>query len=51
MYDKAEVPQDIESLNRENRELTRLLESSQEAFYRTDLEGCLTFVKGSACFA
>src|SRR5882672_9607323 len=47
MYDKTEVPQDIESLNREIRELTRLLESSQDVFYRTDLEGRLTFVTPS----
>jgi PAS domain S-box-containing protein len=47
MHDKAELPGDVESLNREIRELTRLLESSQDVFYRTDLQGRLTFITPS----
>lgn len=47
MYDKAELPQDTESLNREIRELTRLLENSQDVFYRTDIQGRLTFITPS----
>jgi PAS domain S-box-containing protein len=47
MYDRAEIPQDIDSLKKEIRELTRLLESSQDVFYRTDLQGRLTFVTPS----
>jgi len=47
MDDKPKVSQDIESLNKEIRELTRLLESSQDVFYRTDFEGRLTFITPS----
>ncbi|HET9130470.1 MAG TPA: PAS domain S-box protein, partial [Terriglobia bacterium] len=47
MNDKEQGSQEIESLNREIQELTRLLESSQDVFYRTDLEGRLTFITPS----
>ena len=47
MDDKLQLSQDIENLNKEIRELTRLLESSQDVFYRTDLEGRLTFITPS----
>ena len=47
MNDKPQGSQEIESLNREIQELTRLLESSQDVFYRTDLDGRLTFITPS----
>jgi PAS domain S-box-containing protein len=47
MDDKPPVSQDLESLNREIWKLTRLLDSSQDVFYRTDVEGRLTFITPS----
>jgi len=47
MDDKAQDSQDIERLSREVREFTRLLESSQDVFYRTDQQGRLTFITPS----
>jgi len=47
MDELAELHQNVEGLGRELRELTRLLESSQDVFYRTDAQGRLTFITPS----
>ena len=42
-----ELQQKAERLEREVRELSSLMESSQDVFYRTDMEGRLTFITPS----
>lgn len=47
MDEKAELQEKIERLERDVRELSSLLEGSQDVFYRTDMEGRLTFITPS----